>query len=329
MTRTMAPRPMIRGVSFVVALGLLTGCAQGPLSTQSARIGPDDGSDACRQYVVALDSTGNYFGADILKGAAMGAVAGGLVGGLIGGNWKGALIGAGAGAVLGGAAGYWGALQQQASDQATLNTRVRGDLNQENVAIDKTQLAFNQLMDCRFRQAGAIQADYAARRIDRPTAISYMSGLKQRAQRDLAIASQINGQIASRGAQFDVAADNLAPGATARPRAASRSATLRSAAPLKLRPDAGAPEIASLPAQQQVTISPAKAGYVLVETPSGQRGYAPADAISGGASMRQASTSQSDDVRSLAGSNAARRDDFAQSVTVSERAVASGFELAS
>ena len=35
----------------------------------------------------------------------------------------------------------------------------------------------------------------------------------------------------------------------------------------------------------------------------------------------------SGDVRTLAGSNAARRDDFAQSVAVTEKAEASGFEL--
>ena len=36
--------------------------------------------------------------------------------------------------------------------------------------IDRTQIAFNQLMDCRFAQAAHIRRDFAAGRIDRATA---------------------------------------------------------------------------------------------------------------------------------------------------------------
>ena len=90
-------------ISLLVSTSLLAGCAQGPMSTQSARIGYDDGTDSCRRQVLALDSTGNFFGADILAGAALGAVTGGLAGGLISGNWRGALVGAGAGAIACGA----------------------------------------------------------------------------------------------------------------------------------------------------------------------------------------------------------------------------------
>src|SRR6476646_10182059 len=83
-----------RGVSMVAITGLLCGCAPGAFTTQSQRIGPDDGTDSCRPQLVALDSTGNFFGADILKGAAIGAgtgaLAGGLIGGLATGSWRGA-----------------------------------------------------------------------------------------------------------------------------------------------------------------------------------------------------------------------------------------------
>ncbi len=333
MNTSKAKRPIRLGVSTVVVLGLLAGCDQGAMSTQTARIGTDDGSDVCRPYVVALDSTGNYFGADIVKGAVIGAFGGGLAGGLLGGNWKSALIGAGAGAVMGGATSYWMALQQQAQDQAVLDARVRGDIQQENTAIDRTQLAFNQVMDCRFRQARDIQADYTEHRIDRPTAVSRMSWVKSRAQRDLEIARRIDGQIAGRSAQFEVAADNLnqAPAPAAPP--APRPATVRTSAGLKLRPDPSAPEIGTLQARQPVTVSAVRDGYALVETPSGQKGYAAVDAISGRGlptAQPRADTGRSpDDVRSLAGSNAARRDDFNQSVSVSANAVSSGFELAS
>ena len=73
-----------------------------------------------------------------------------------------------------------------------------------------------------------------------------------------------------------------------------------------------------------VTVGGSRNGFAQVETASGERGYAPVEAIQG--SVRRAVVG-SDDVRVLAGSNASRRDDFAQSVAVSERAAATGFEL--
>ena len=123
-------------MSLLAIVGLLAGCAQGPLSTQESRIGPDDGTDPCRAQLVALDSTGNFFGADILKGAVIGAATGAL----IGQDWKGVLIGAAAGTAVGAAGGYWVALQQQSNDQGVLATQVRGDLTRENEQIGRTQL---------------------------------------------------------------------------------------------------------------------------------------------------------------------------------------------
>ncbi len=138
------------------------------MSTQSQRIGPDDGTDSCRPQLVALDSTGNFFGADILQGAAVGAGAGALAGGLIGGlatgNWRGAAFGAARRRYHRRRHwrqhAYWNALQQQQMDQASLYSHVSLDLEHENTQIDKTQLAFDALVDCRYRQAQAINADY-------------------------------------------------------------------------------------------------------------------------------------------------------------------------
>lgn len=313
----------------VVSASLLGSCAQGSLSTQTSRIGPDDGTDSCRRYLVALDSMGDYFGADILKGAAIGAVGGALAGGLLGGDTKGALTGAGTGALLGGAAAYWTALQQQSQDQAVLTTQVRDDITRENGQIDSTQLAFDALMDCRFRQAQAIQADYAAHRTDRPAAVAQMATVKQRAELDLTVARRIDGQITGRAQQFEVAADKLQP-APAAPKASvvpvTRSAVVRHATPLKLNPDPGAPDIGALQPRQSVQLTASRNGYAMVETPLGQRGYALLDAFKG--SPPPPPSGDSGDVRTLAGSNAARRDGFTQSVSVTDQAVSSGFELA-
>src|SRR5690348_16702211 len=140
-------------ISALACLGLLTNCAQGTFSTREQRIGYDTGTDSCRAQLVALDSTGDFFGADILKGAGIGALGGALAGGLISRNWQGALIGAGVGAATGAAVGYWQALQQRNQDQSVMMSQVQGDISRENAEIDRTQLAFDQLMDCRFRQA--------------------------------------------------------------------------------------------------------------------------------------------------------------------------------
>ena len=333
-----------RGVSVVAVTGLLCGCAPGAMTTQSQRIGVDDGTDSCRPQLVALDSTGNFFGAQILQGAAVGtgvgALSGGLIGGLATGNWRGAAFGAlaggVAGGVIGGSSAYWSALQQQRMDQASLYSRVSLDLENENVQIDKTQLAFDQLTDCRYRQAQAINADYMSHRIDRPTAEAAMALVRQRAAKDLQLAKLINQQMQDRGQQFQVAAGNVDPNAAAAMSASAQAprqqAMLRSAAPLKLRPDPAAPDLAQLRPSEPVSVSPGRNGYALVETSNGARGYVAASDLQGPGrrSISVASTTPvatSGDVRTLAGSNAARRDDFAQSVAVTEKAEASGFEL--
>lgn len=334
-----------RGVSVLAIAGLLFGCAPGAFTTQQQRIGADDGTDSCRPQLIALDSTGDFFGASILQGAAtgagVGALSGALMGGLIGGGWRsagwGALGGAVTGAAVGGTMAYWGALQQQHLDQASLYSRVSLDLERENGQISKTQLAFDALVACRFRQAQAINADYVAHRIDRATAEAEMAQVRQRATKDLALARMINQQIQDRGQQFGVAVTNMDPTAASAMTMASQSqpAMVRAVTPVKLTPDPASPQIASLQPREQVTVSPGRNGYALVKTASGQQGFVSASSLEGTSGSRSVSLATTrpvetaSDVRTLAGSNAARRDDFTQSVSVTETAEASGFELSS
>jgi hypothetical protein len=333
-----------RGVTIAAITGLLCGCAPGAFTTQAERIGPDDGTDSCRPQLVALDSTGNFFGAQILQGAAIGAGAGALAGGLIGGlathSWRGAgfgaLAGGVAGGVIGGSNAYWQALQQQRMDQSAMYYQVSSDLARENMAIDRTQIAFDQLVDCRFRQAAQINSDYATHRIDRPTAEAAMGLVRQRAAKDLALAKLINQQIQDRGQQFVIASSNVEPGAgAAATQPYSQQIAVRTAVPVKVAPDPTAPAIASLQPNEQVTVSPGRNGYAMVQTPTGQQGYVSADDLQSATAGRSVSVTTTappaaaGDVRTLAGSNAARRDDFAQSVAVTEQAQATGFELSS
>lgn len=328
-------RPARMAVVLVASAGLLAGCAQGQFSTREARIGPDDGTDSCRPQLVALDSTGNFFGASILAGAGIGAATGAVAGGLIGGDWRGALIGAAVGGALGAAGGYLQAVQQRNADQAAMMSQVRGDLTRENAEIDRTQLALDQLNDCRAMQAYRIRTDYAAGRISRATAVAAMAGVKQRAQRDLALARQINQQIQGRSDEFVVAADSISPGtknALAAQAPAARDSVLRQEVRLRASPDAASPEIGTVKARETVKVTGVRNGYAVVQTASGQRGYAPVAAVDpaavrAAAPAPAAGAAGSQDVRTLAGSNASRRDSFAQSVQVTA-AAADGFELA-
>lgn len=209
-----------RSLMILAACGglLLPGC-----STQSQRLGADDGSDVCRPQRVTLDSTGDFFGEDIVKGAAIGAVGGGLVGLLAGGNARSAAIGAVAGGVAGAAGGYFAARQQQSSDQASLYRTVSSDIDRDNAVIDKTQIAFNQLVDCRRGEANRIRADLRAGRITRPQAEAAMAAVRQRSQVDVQMAQAINGRIEQRGNDFALANQQVNPGASSAGRASSRA----------------------------------------------------------------------------------------------------------
>ncbi|CAK0758352.1 Gly-zipper_YMGG domain-containing protein [Azospirillaceae bacterium] len=195
-------------VSALIIGGMvLAGC-----TTQAERIGADDGSDACRSHKVALDSTGNFFAEDMVKGAAVGAIGGALAGALIGGDLKSAAIGAAAGAALGAAGGYWQHLQQQEKDQAVLTRTVLSDLERENAQIDKSQLAFNQLIGCRKNEAKRIKNDLRANRISRAVAEDRMDSLRQQFESDLKLARMIDENIEKRSENFLFANEQLNPG---------------------------------------------------------------------------------------------------------------------
>jgi outer membrane lipoprotein SlyB len=330
-----------RFVAVLTASAMLAAC-----TTRDARIGANDGSDVCRAQVVALDSTGNFFGESIVRGAAVGAVGGAILGGLIAAATgrrgsdisAGAAIGAVAGGLTGGATGYFQARQQQAADQAALNQSIASDLAAENAQLDRTQIAFDQLMDCRFGTAQRIREDVRAGRLARPQGEAAMADVRALTQRDIQLAQTINGRIAERGAQFDTAIENVAPGVKEQAQAGARVGRVvpvqaRATVPLRLRPDPASPEIGRVAASERVTLAPATGGFAQVETAAGVRGYAPTGAFPEARNLgsRPAipAAGTEGDVRSLAASNIARRDNFAETVGNAERlAQGQGFELA-
>jgi hypothetical protein len=330
-------RPLYRAACLTVAGVMLAGC----MSTRAGRIGADDGTDPCRAQVVALDSTGNFFAEDIVRGAAVGAVGGGLIGGIATGRWQGALAGAVIGGVVGGAGGYLAALQRQSQDQAVLYRNVRNDMERENLEIDRSQVAFNQLLDCRYNSAQRVRTAHRQGRLDAATARAELQQIQGRMRNDVAIAQRIGEQIRTRGAEFDTALDTLQPGARqaavgARVSQPVPARPLAGSIDLKLRPDPRSPSVGALVTRDNVQVRPATDGFVLVEGPGGLRGFAPASQFSAsGVNLRAASAAPppanaGEEPRRLAAANIARRENFQQSVEHAQQIAAGpGFELAS
>ncbi|WP_137124902.1 SH3 domain-containing protein [Roseomonas sp. HF4] len=215
-------------------------------------------------------------------------------------------------------------------------TGLEATLAQENADLDSVQIAFDALLYCRWIEARTIRAELAAGRTPRPAAESRMAALRARLQRDLARAQAVLESLEQRDSQRAAAVEAAAPGVR-RAAAAARSGagnTRRVVAaatvPLRLRPEAGAPEIGRVPAGQAVSVRPAQSGFALVEGQGGLRGYAPSGAfqVAERAAPAVAAAGPGGRVRVLAASNIAKRDNFAESLALAREAAVSGFELA-
>ena len=228
-------RRVLKGGSKAGMVALLTTSIvlPGCVTTREDRIGRNDGTDACYQYRVALDSTGDYYGEDMIKGAALGAVTGAALGLLATGNARGALVGAAVGAAAGGLGGYWQAKMQQGRDQAILG--VLTDLDKENQNLNKTQVALDQLVNCRRSEIARIKADYKAKRVTREVAETRMALVRQQLEKDYEIAAKINGNVIKRRDEFLFAADQISPGSSDRIRSsqASKPSTAKKQQPRK------------------------------------------------------------------------------------------------
>lgn len=200
--------------ALVAGSVMLVGCAT-PL-TREERIGQDDGSDPCRRYVVALDSTGNFFAEDMIKGAVEGAVAGAIAGGLIGllsgGSGgdiaKGAAIGAAVGGVAGAVGGYYNAQMKQGRDQAIL--AINEDLTREASELEKADTAVDALISCRISQRDQIRSDYARRRISRDEAKRNWAILQEQVNRDNELMQMVATNIGKRQEEYLYASEQVA-----------------------------------------------------------------------------------------------------------------------
>ena len=212
-------------ITAVGLSGALSGCAG--MGNSSYTVAADD---LCAAERTQLKSFQDYFFQAMVQGAATGALLGGISGLLIGGDTKGALIGAGTGSVLGGATGYFTAKQRATSDPVQLTQAVYTDVYNENQQIDSVTAAFIRLRDCRFQGARLIKTDFAAGRMSKADAQAKLGLMRQRFQEDIAYAEELNSKIASRGAEYDGASNEVMKfDPSARDRALQREAAERAA----------------------------------------------------------------------------------------------------
>lgn len=286
-------RPRLLLLAGGAVSALLAGCALPP--------GGADAGEGCRNQLTSFNGSGDAF----LGGAAAGRWTdpGQMRRGTVATDFS---RGAGAGAGAG----------------------LDATLRQENADLDALQIAFDALLYCRWIEARTIRAEYTANRTPRAAADSRMAALRARLQRDLARAQSVLDAMEGRARQREPAVEAAAPGiAASRARTGAggtRRVTAAATVALRLRPEAGAPEIGRVAAGQTVQVRPAQAGFALVEG-QGLRGYAPAGAFQIAEPAPPAATGGP--VRQLAATNIARRDNFAESLALARDAAVSGFEL--
>jgi hypothetical protein len=319
-----------------LAAALLLGACAGDGGTAGA----DGGADACRPQSEALESSAAFFAAPIVAGVAVVGVGGvlgtrpGIIGGLV---WAATSVAA---AVA--TADYLEQRRREAADEAALAAAVATDIERENAGLADSQRALDSVLDCRLRQARQVQEAARAGALQREQAAAQLAAMRAQAERDLAQSRAIEQRIAARAADLDTGVEAVAPGARAAP-PPRPAVTVRPARPVPLQ---AAPVAAAAPAptpavapRQEVRVRPARnPDFVAVETAAGAPlGYAPVAvfaippaqlrAISVPAAV-PADAAPAGRVRTLAGTNIARRDNFREAVGDLERAVAGGgFEL--
>jgi len=234
------------GSSMLVIGMYLSSCAQPGGGGAHIAATSTTADDVCRPQRLALDDSQQFFAGDIVKGALAGAAIGALSGFAFGGSGQSAAIGALAGGVAGGLTGYWVSQQHQGGSHTDLISRMVGDMDRENQALDKAQIAFNNLVECRKASARQINASLRSGAITREQAEAQMSGVRALAAQDFEIARRINARIDERTGNY-VYATEQATGSPLPPAAAAPPPPSAPYAP----PTASAPPPPSAPAPVQ------------------------------------------------------------------------------
>lgn len=206
---------------------------------------------------------------------------------------------------------------------------LEAELERENAALERLQIAFDALLYCRWTEVRLIRAETP------PAALpTRLQEAEARMRRDLNQAERTRAAIAARAARIDQSVEAVAPGtraALSAQRAAQVAlprAVASAAVPLRVRPDANAPIVGRLTSAAEVSLRPAPGGFAFADGGPGLRGYAPSNAFTLRPATRPSAIDGPERLRSLAATNIARRDAFAQSLELAGQRGSSGFEPA-
>ncbi len=122
-----------------------------------------------------------------------------------------------------------------------------GDMDREQQALDKAQVAFNALVDCRRANARQINADLREGKITREQATLQMNRVRQLADQDIAIAKRINARVDERTGNYVYATEQ----ATGTPLPTPAPTMAAAPAPAPSAPAAAPPR----PAAQQASVT--------------------------------------------------------------------------
>ncbi|MGK7867579.1 hypothetical protein [Falsiroseomonas sp. E2-1-a20] len=206
------------------------------------------------------------------------------------------------------------------------------ELARENAALERLQIAFDALLYCRWTEVRVIRADAGSGAFPAAELPQRLGAAEGRLRRDVDQARQTRERIAARSARIEQAVEAASPGtraalAAARaPQAGTTRAVASAAVPLRARPDGTAPVVATLEAGRDVGLRRAAGGFVLADAGGGVSGYAPGTAFTVQAAIPDSAPEGVGRLRSLAATNLARRDAFAQSVELASRSGVQGFE---
>jgi hypothetical protein len=257
--------------SSMLALGVaLSGCQNG-----SSLGNPFDtlysGADSCHQAHLDLAAQGDVFAKDLVNAADVQNFAAGTAGAAAAGyDLKSSLVEGLKFAVAAKVTTiYWDAVQQQAADRGAQLQRVSSDMQAENARLVQVQFAFNAVRQCRRGQADAIRADLRAGRSKREDAAAQMDLSKRRLQGEIEIAKKIDGNVKTRSAEFEFAAEQLSP----QPYVTVQSTTVYAEA------DAGSATVSSLRKGGQVKGAAVNDKWVKVNLPHDKSGYVTTDSV--------------------------------------------------
>ncbi|WP_376092053.1 L-lactate permease [Roseomonas sp. CCTCC AB2023176] len=200
---------------------------------------------------------------------------------------------------------------------ATTPAALAAEIAAENAAIDRLRVAFDGLRYCRWSEVRLIRTEAREGRLPAPQARERLAAAGARFRREVARAAELRSQVAARAPRQEAAVQAARPGvritaAAARPEDSAARVIVTASVPLRREPTPTAREIAQLRPGQEASVTSAADGFVLAVT-GAARGYARGDAFAVREDVRAGG-----DLRTLLASNIAKREAFAEAVTLAE-----------